>query len=210
MQALPLRYFDTHTHGELMSLYTNDTDTLRELLGMTLPQLASGAIGTIGTFIAMLLLSPLLTVLVVGMLAVMLGVIKHLGKRSGTYFKKQQQALGRVNGFIEETIEGQKVVKVFCHEPQAKAEFDRRNQELRQAACGAHTFASVLMPIMGNLSYFHYAITAMAGAAMAVTMGLDLGTIASFLQYTRSFSQPITQMSQQFNVLLQALSLIHI
>ena len=206
MQALPLRYFDTHTHGELMSLYTNDTDTLRELLGMTLPQLASGAIGTIGTFIAMLLLSPLLTVLVVGMLAVMLGVIKHLGKRSGTYFKKQQQALGRVNGFIEETIEGQKVVKVFCHEPQAKAEFDRRNQELRQAACGAHTFASVLMPIMGNLSYFHYAITAMAGAAMAVTMGLDLGTIASFLQYTRSFSQPITQMSQQFNVLLQALA----
>lgn len=206
MQELPIRYFDTHTHGEIMSCYTNDTDTLREMLGMGLPQLIVSATTVIGVFSAMLLLSPALTVLVVAMLAIMLWVLKKVGKKSARYFKEQQKAIGTVNGYIEEMIEGQKVVKVFCHENAAKADFNRLNDELCQAATNAHTFANILMPIMGNLSYAHYAITAAAGAALVIMGRIDLGTVASFLQYTRSFSQPITQISQQFNSLLSALA----
>lgn len=206
MQELPIRYFDAHTHGEIMSRYTNDTDTLREMLGMGLPQLIVSATTVIGVFVAMLFLSSTLTVLVVAMLVVMLWVLKQVGGKSARYFKEQQKAVGAVNGYIEEMIEGQKVVKVFCHENAVKTDFNRLNDELCEAATSAHTFANILMPIMGNLSYAHYAITAAAGAALVIMGRMDLGTVASFLQYTRSFAQPITQISQQLNSVLSALA----
>lgn len=208
MQKLPIRYFDAHTHGELMSRYTNDVDTLRQLLSQSLVQFLSSAVSVVSVFAAMLLLSPLLTLLAIVMLAVMLLAVKVLGKRSGEYFRKQQGALGAANGYIEEMVEGQKVVKVFSHEEDAKNTFRALNEELFRTAEGAHTFASMLMPIMGNLSYINYALTAMLGGIMCATGigGIDLGTLAAFLLYTRSFSMPITQVSNQFNMLLQALA----
>ncbi len=206
MQKLPIKYFDTHTHGELMSRYTSDTDTLRQMLSQSMVQLFSSTITVVSVFIVMLILSPVLTLLVVAMLVIMLLVVKTLGSKSGMYFRKQQQAIGQTNGYIEEMIEGQKVVKVFCHEDTIKENFHNLNEQLFKAAEGAHTYASMLMPIMGNLAYFHYAITAMVGGMLAVGGHLDLGSLASFLQYTRSFSQPITQISQQFNTILLALA----
>lgn len=206
LQDLPISYFDTHTHGELMSRFTSDVDTLREAISMGVTQLLSSAITVVGTFIIMLVLSPILTLLIVLMLAVMLLIIKKVGGNSADYFKKQQKAIGAANGYIEELIEGQKVVKVFCHEDQVKKEFGVLNQNLRRAATNANFFANVLMPIMGNLTYVNYAMTAAAGAALVITGRMDIGSIASFLQYTRTFSQPITQISQQFNVVLAALA----
>lgn len=206
MQKLPLKYFDTHTHGDLMSRYTNDTDTLRDMLSQSFVQLFTSLITVIGVFVVMLILSPALTVLVICMLILMLFIIKKVGGKSGTYFKKQQKQIGVVNGYIEEMMDGQKVVKVFCHEAKIKQEFDALNGELCDAATNAHTFANILMPIMGNLSYVHYSLTAITGSILAIFGMMDIGTIASFLQYTRSFSQPITQMSQQFNSILIALA----
>ncbi len=206
MQELPLKYFDTHTHGELMSRYTNDTDTLREMITMGVPNLISSAITVLGVFVMMLVLSPALTILVLGMLAVILFAIGKIGSQSANYFIKQQRALGAINGFIEEMTEGQKVIKVFSHEEAAKRDFDRLNENLFSAASSANTFANILMPIMGNLSYIHYAITAAVGAALTIHGRLDIGTVGSFLQYTRNFSQPITQISQQFNIILNALA----
>ncbi|MCI8756600.1 MAG: ABC transporter ATP-binding protein [Oscillospiraceae bacterium] len=206
MEKLPIQYYDTHTHGELMSRFTNDVDTLREMLSQGLPQLISALISIVGVFIMMLLLSPVLTFLVVLMLVIMLQVIKYIGSRSGRYFQKQQAALGKVNGYIEEMIEGQKVVKVFCRENQVEEEFETLNEALREAASNANTYANVLMPIMGNLSHINYAITAAAGALMVIGGFLDLGTIAAFLQYSRNFGMPITQVSQQFNNILNALA----
>ncbi len=206
LQSLPIKYFDTHTHGELMSRFTNDVDALRDMFSQSFAQLINSAVTVTGVFIGMLLLSPALTLITLAMLAVMLLVVKGIGSRSGAFFKRQQKAMGRVNGYIEEMIDGQKVVKVFCHESKAKQEFDALNDELCHAATNANTFANILMPIMGNLSYIHYAVTAIAGAVMAIGGGMDIGTIASFLQYTRSFSQPITQISQQFNNVLIALA----
>ena len=206
MEKLPIQYYDTHTHGELMSRFTNDVDTLREMLSQGLPQLISALISIVGVFIMMLLLSPVLTFLVVLMLVIMLQVIKYIGSRSGRYFQKQQAALGKVNGYIEEMIEGQKVVKVFCRENQVEEEFETLNEALREAASNANTYANVLMPIMGNLSHINYAITAAAGTLMVIGGFLDLGTIAAFLQYSRNFGMPITQVSQQFNNILNALA----
>ncbi|MDY5910790.1 MAG: ABC transporter ATP-binding protein [Inconstantimicrobium porci] len=206
MQKLPVKYFDTHTHGELMSRYTNDTDTLRDMLSQCFAQFISAAITVIGVFVMMIVLSPALTLLVVAMLVIIILILKFMGKKGGYYFGLQQKEIGKVNGHIEEMIEGQKVVKVFCHEEQAKADFDKLNNDLCEAAKSANTIGNIIMPIMGNLSYAHYAITAMVGGILSVTTGLDLGTLASFLQYTRSFSQPITQMSQQFNFLIVALA----
>lgn len=206
MEKLPIQYYDTHTHGELMSRFTNDVDTLREMLSQGLPQLISALISIVGVFIMMLLLSPVLTFLVVLMLVIMLQVIKYIGSRSGRYFQKQQAALGKVNGYIEEMIEGQKVVKVFCRENQVEEDFETLNEALREAASNANTYANVLMPIMGNLSHINYAITAAAGALMVIGGFLDLGTIAAFLQYSRNFGMPITQVSQQFNNILNALA----
>lgn len=206
MQSLPIKFFDTHTHGELMSRFTNDIDTLREMLSHGIPNLFQSSITVTGVFLMMLILSPLLTILVIFMLFLMFLTVRKIGGKSAMYFKKQQEEIGKVNGYIEEMIEGQKVVKVFNHENTVKERFEELNEQLRQASTSAHTFAGILMPIMGNLSYVQYAITAAAGAVMAVNGLIDLGTIGSFLQYTRSFSQPITQISQQMNSILNALA----
>ena len=208
MESLPIRFFDKHTHGELMSLYTNDTDTLREMLGNSVAQFISSAVTIVGVFTAMLIYSWQLTILVVVMLFVIIRVIGFIGSRSGKGFIAQQKALGRANGYIEEMIDGQKVVKVFCHEDASCAEFDALNEELCQAATRANTFANILMPIMNNLSYLHYAVTAIVGGIMTVKGfgGMTVGTVISYLQFTRSFSMPITQVSQQLNSVLTALA----
>ena len=205
MQSLPIKYFDSHTHGELMSRYTNDTDTLRNMLSQSFVNLFSSLVTVIGIFFAMLILSPVLTIVVIVMLFLMTFVIKSL-EQSGKYFREQQSAVGEVNGYIEEMIEGQKVVKVFCYEDKSKEAFDKLNEKLFEASKQAHSFSSMLRPIMGNLSYIHYSITAILGAVLALTTGFDLGSLASFLQYKRSFSQPITQMSEQFNSIIMALA----
>lgn len=206
MQKLPMQYYDTHTHGELMSRYSNDTDTLRQMVSQSLPQLFSSVISVIGVFIMMLVLSWQLTLLVLLMLVFMMFVVKKVAGGSAKYFIAQQKELGTVNGYIEELIEGQKVVKVFCHEPQAKGEFRARADDLRIVAKNANTYANILFPIMGNLSHVHYALTAVVGAVLTITGSLDIGTIGSFLLYTRSFNQPIAQISQQFNAVLTALA----
>ncbi|MBQ4146270.1 MAG: ABC transporter ATP-binding protein, partial [Clostridia bacterium] len=214
MQKLPIKYFDTRTHGEIMSRYTNDIDTLRNMMSQSMPQLISSAITVVGVFLMMLILSLPLTILVIVMLFIISYVIKLVGGKSAIYYRNQQKAIGAVNGYVEEMVEGQKVVKVFCHEEESKKNFNGINEELCNAATKANTFASILMPITNNLSYIHYALTAAAGAAMAIMtdqreMGifaLGLGALVSFLQYTRSFSRPITQLSQQFNVILNALA----
>lgn len=208
MEKLPIRFFDKHTHGELMSLYTNDTDAIREMLSNSVAQFISSAITIVGVFASMLYFSWQLTILVVVMLFVIVKIIGFVGSHSGRGFIAQQKALGRVNGYIEEMIDGQKVVKVFCHEEKADEEFDRLNEELCEAATHANTFANILMPIMNNLSYLHYAVTAIAGGIMAVKGigGITIGTVVTYLQLTRSFSQPITQVSQQFNSVLTALA----
>ncbi|MGI6095723.1 MAG: ABC transporter ATP-binding protein [Lachnospiraceae bacterium] len=206
MEALPIRYFDTHTHGELMSRYTNDVDTVREMLSNTVANFISSSITVTGVFIMMVVYSWQLTILVIAMMILMLFILGKLAGKSGGYFMEQQKALGRVNGYIEEMIEGQKVVKVFGHEDASKADFDKINEQLREASTNAHTFANILMPIMGNLSHVLYAITAMVGGVLAIYHVLTLGTVVAFLQYTRSFSQPVTQISQQFNTVLTALA----
>ncbi len=206
MQDLPIQYFDTHTHGELMSRYTSDVDTLREILSQGFTSLMSCSVTIIATFVLMLVLSPLLTLLIVCMLVVMLLIVKYVGSKSAVNFQKQQRAIGRANGYIEEMIEGQKVVKVFCHEEAVTTEFAHINEELRLASTRANTFANIMMPILGNLSYVQYAITAAVGGMLVIAGRMDLGSIASFLQFSRSFSQPITQISQQFNALLAALA----
>ena len=215
MQKLPIRYFDTRTHGEIMSRYTNDTDAMREMLGQSIPNLIDSFFRVSGVFIMMLILSPALTVITVVMLVLMILVVKTLGKKSGAYYKKRQAALGVANGCIEEMTEGAKVVKVFCREERINADFAVLNDNLRKAEAGANTWASILMPIMGNLSYIQYAITALLGTLMVVAYNagnypavitLTAGALVSFLQYTRNFSRPITMMSQQFNSILSALA----
>ena len=208
MESLPIRYFDKHTHGELMSLYTNDTDTLREMLSNSIAQFISSAITIVGVFSMMLFYSWILTIIVVIMLVLIIAVIGFIGARSSKGFVAQQKALGKANGYIEEMIDGQKVVKVFCHEDSSNEEFDKLNEELCEAATRANTFANILMPIMNNLSYLHYAATAIAGGVMTVNGlgGMSIGTLVSYLMFTRQFSQPITQVSQQFNAVLTALA----
>lgn len=206
MEDLPIRYFDTHTHGELMSRYTNDVDTFRNAISQGFTALISSTVTVVGTFVMMLVLSPMLTLLIVAMLFVMYAVIKTIGSRSARSFQENQKALGETNGYIEEMIEGQRVIKVFCHEETVKSDFAVLNERQRVAATNANTLANIMMPIMNNLGYVNYALTAGVGAVMTIMGKLDLGSIASFLQYTRSFSQPITQISQQFNNLLSALA----
>jgi ATP-binding cassette subfamily B protein len=206
MQTLPIRHFDTHAHGELMSLFTNDTDTLRDMFSQSFVQILSSLITIVGVFTVMLLLSPILTIVVVSMVIVMVFVTRALGKRSGNFFIKQQHSMGTLNGFVEEMIEGEKVIKVFCHEEKTKSDFEKLNEKLFHDARGANTFAGMLMPLMNNLSYLNYAATAMVGGVFALSKGLDIGTLASFLQYTRSFSHPITQISNQFNSIMLALA----
>ena len=206
LQDLPIRYFDTRTHGEIMSRFTNDVDTLREAITQGAVQLLTSGITIVSTFIMMLILSPVLTLLIIAMVFVMIRIVKFIGSRSSKNFRRQQKALGASNGYIEEMIEGQKVVKVFCHEEAVKTEFAGLNEELRQAATKANIYASVIMPIMGNLSYVTYALIAACGALLSIGGHLDIGSIASFLQYSRSFSQPISQISMLVNSLLAALA----
>ncbi|MCQ2459601.1 MAG: ABC transporter ATP-binding protein/permease [Ruminococcus sp.] len=208
MEMLPVSYFDTHTHGELMSLFTNDTDAIREMLGNSVAQFISSAVTIVGVFIAMLIYSWQLTIIVVLMLLVIVRVIGFVGSRSGKGFAAQQRALGRVNGYIEEMIDGQKVVKTFCHEEKSFQAFRQINEELCMSATKANTFANMLMPVMNNLSHIHYAITAIAGGIMAVkgVGAMTVGTVISYLQFTKSFSMPITQVSQQINSVLTALA----
>ena len=206
MEALPIKYFDTHTHGDMMSRYTNDTDAIREMLSNSVANFFVSGITVIGVFIMMLVYSWQLTILVVFMLFIIFNVIKKIGGKSGIYFKAQQTELGKVNGYIEEMFEGQKVVKVFCHEEASKAEFAELNSSLCKSATSANTFANILMPIMGNLSHIHYAITAALGGVLVISGTLSLGTVVAFLQFTKSFSQPITQISQQLNAVLTALA----
>ncbi len=212
MQELPLKFFDTHTHGELMTRFTSDVDTLRECISQSFVQLVSSVIIVVATFSMMMYLSPVLTLLVIIMLVIAFTVIKFLGKRSAKYFREQQKCVGAANGYIEEFIEGLKVVKVFCHEEKAKADFAEINGNLRQASTNAHTYASILMPIMGNLSYINYAAVATLGSLLIILLpkesffAITVGTLFTFLTYTRQFFQPITQISQQFNTILMALA----
>lgn len=206
LERLPMRYYDAHTHGELMSLFTNDTDTLRDMMSQSLPQLFSSLISVTAVFIMMLITSPLLTLLVVLTIVLMLFFAATVGKRSALAFRDQQAALGRVNGYVEELIEGQRVVKVFNHEKQVIREFDERNDVLCEAGTRANTFANIMMPVMANIGHIQYVLVAIAGAAMIIRSMLDLGSIAAFLQYTRAFTRPISMMSQQFNGILNALA----
>ena len=208
LEDLPIKYFDTHTHGEIMSRFTNAVDTVREAMSQGITQLMSSTITITATFIAMLIKSPLLTMFIILMLIVMLFITKFIGARSSKNFRLQQKALGRANGYIEEMIEGQKVVKVFCHEDVVEGEFAQLNENLRQAATSANTYASIIMPIMGNLSYVNYALISALGAWMTISGigGMDIGKLATFLQYSRSFSQPITQISMLFNSILASLA----
>ncbi len=205
MQKLPLQYFDTHTHGELMSRYTNDIETVSEALNNSFGSLISCTLNFTGTIAMMIVLSPVLTLITFAMLAVMLLVVKTIGGRSRRYFAAQQKALGEVNGYIEEMIEGQKVIKVFNHENAAKEGFYQRNEAYRKAGALAQSYGGAMMPAMGNLSYINYAITCCVGGLLAIRSG-DLGGLAAFLQYTRQVSQPITQISQQVNTILSAVA----
>ena len=206
MQKLPIRYFDTRTHGEIMSTYTNDIDAMREMISQGVPQFISSIISIVGTFVMMVVLSPVLTLVSIAMLVLMLFITKAFAKRSGRYFKARQASLSKVNGYIEEMIEGQKVVKVFCHEDAVNGTFDGLNETLTKNTVLASTLANIMGPIMNNLGHVTYALTAAAGGLLAVAGRIDLGSIASFLQYTRKFSMPIGQLSQQMNNVMGALA----
>ena len=206
LQDLPIGYFDTHTHGELMSRFTNDVDTVRNFLSQSFVQTISSIITIAATFVMMLILSPWLTIWIVITVAIMVILIKKLGGKSSKYFKQQQKDLGAANGYIEETIEGQKVVKVFNHEDEVKNEFEVLNENLRVSATSANTFASILMPIMGNLSHLNYAVLCILGGLLVINNMMTFGEISSFLLYSRQFTQPITNLSQQFNNILSALA----
>lgn len=213
LQDLPVSYFDRHPHGEVMSRFTNDMDNVAMALEQSLSQTVTSLISVVGTFTMMIILSPWLTIIAILMLIIMFNIVKVVGGKSAKYFRSQQASLGELDGYIEEIMQGQKVVKVFNHEDAANREFVEKNNNLKNAAVNAQTFANIMMPIMGNLSYFHYALTATAGAIMIVNpMGwgifaaMTIGDVGAFLQYTRQFSQPITQIANQFNMLLSALA----
>lgn len=216
MQTLPIKYFDTHTHGDVMSHYTNDTDALRQMLSQSLPQLLSSCVTIVAVFISMLYLSLWMTLFIIVFLFLILKVVKSIAGKSSVYFIKQQQNIGDVNGYIEEMINGQKVVKVFCHEDEAKAVFDQKNEALCDSMTTANTYANILMPIMGNMGNILYVLLALVGGSLAFAgvtnisltgAGvMTLGTIASFLTMSKSFINPIAQVSQQLNAVIMALA----
>lgn len=206
LQKLPIQYYDTHVHGDIMSRFTNDTDTLRQMLSMTLPQLIQTILSVSITTVIMLCLNIQLSLIVFGMLGVMILAIYLVTRRGQRYFKQVQTAMGDLNGYAEEMIEGQRVVKVFCRESIIKEEFIEINERLRIAGQTSQGCTQILMPMMANLSYVTYAICAAVGAAMSIHGALDIGTIASFLEYSRTFSRPITQISNQFNYIMSALA----
>ncbi|HJA49151.1 MAG TPA: ABC transporter ATP-binding protein/permease [Candidatus Agathobaculum intestinipullorum] len=210
MQKLPIRYFDTHTHGDLMSHFTNDTDTLQQMLSQSIPQMFNSLVTIVAVFLAMLFTNIWLTLFVLLGVAVMLVVTRRIGGKSARYFLEQQTSLGKVNGFIEEMIGGQKVVKVFCHEEKCKEQFDVLNDTLREHAKNANTFANILMPIMMNIGNLLYVLVAVVGGTLALSgavgSSITIGVIASFLQLTKSFTMPINQISQQINMIVMALA----
>ena len=216
MQTLPISYFDTHAHGDIMSHYTNDIDTLRQMLTQSIPHAFSSLITIVAVFGAMMYLSIGLSLFVLAFVFIILKLVKKIAKSSGKYFMKQQQSIGSINGYIEEMIKGQKVVKLFCHEDKIKQDFDIKNEELCENSTSAHKYANILMPIMNNLGYILYVLIALVGGTMAVLgfsnlsltglKPLTLGMIASFLQLSRSFINPIAQISQQMNSVVMALA----
>ena len=206
LETLPIKYYDTRTHGEIMSRFTNDIDTLRDVFSQSLGQLFSSALTVSGIFVMMIVLSPVLTLIAAASIALIMLLAGFVGKKSAGAFRDQQKNIGRVNGYIEELVEGLRVVKVFNHEREAIASFASLNGELCASGTRANTYAGMLMPLMGNLSHVQYALVAVAGALFVIGGKLDLGSIAAFLQYTRNFSRPITMMSQQFNGILNALA----
>ncbi|MBP7279477.1 MAG: ABC transporter ATP-binding protein, partial [Sedimentibacter sp.] len=206
MEKLPVSYFDKHSHGELMSTFTNDVDMLNQSLEQSASQILISFVTVVGTFTVMIILSPILTAVVAAMLVVMLYSIKFVSKRSAKNYRMQQAALGDMNGYTEEMMSGQKVVKVFNYEDRAIDTFSKKNEELRNASTLASTYGVMLMPIMGNLSFVMYAIISMLGAYLVMINQLSIGNIASFLLYTRTVSRPITMVSNQLNSLFAALA----
>ena len=208
MQTLPIRYFDQNTNGSIMSLYTNDTDTLRQMINQSIPQALMSFFTIIVTFISMLILSPLLTVLAVVMIGVLLLVTKKIGGNSGKFFVRQQIALADVTGYVEERMNGQRVVKVFTHENKSKEEFDKLNEQLFESAANANTFANMMGPVIGNIGNLQFVLTAVLGGFLSVrgVGGITLGVMASYLQFTKSFTQPFMQVAQQFNSIVMALA----
>ena len=208
METLPIKYFDTHAYGDVMSIYTNDTDALREMISQSIPQVFASLITIVTVFAAMIYLSPWLTLMVVVIIALMFFVTSKIGSKSANYFMRQQESLGNLNGYIEELINGQKVVKVFCHEEQAKEEFDRRNEILRENADKANKYSIILMPVIANIGNLQYVLIAIVGGALALNgvNALTLGAIASFLNLSKSFIRPISQVSQQVSYIAMALA----
>ena len=216
MQSLPIRYFDTHTHGDIMSLYTNDTDTLRQMIAQSMAQLVSSVFTLAAVFFCMLYISVWLTLIVCAVMALILVFVRKLTGRIGGYFMAQQTALADLNGYVEEMVNGQKVVKVFCHEEQSKAELRCRNRVWAENAARASGMANSMMPMMNAVGYLQYVIIAVIGGTMAIAgtpnLGLTgmntltLGMIASFLTLSRGFTNPISQISNQFNSIVTALA----
>ena len=208
MQTLPIRYFDQNTNGSIMSLYTNDTDTLRQMINQSIPQVLMSGLMIIVTFIAMIVLSPILTLLAVVVIFLMIIVARVIGGNSGKYFIRQQLDLANITGFVEERMNGQRVVKVFNHEKKSEQEFDALNERLFESAANAHTFASIMGPVIGNIGNLQFVLTAVLGGFLSV-MGIGnitLGVMASYLQFTKSFTQPFMQVAQQFNSIIMALA----
>ena len=208
MESLPIKYFDTHAHGDIMSIYTNDIDTLRQMISQSIPQLVSSAATIVSVLISMIILNIPLTILTLIMVAIMVLTTGKVAGKAGSYFMKQQKSIGELNGFIEEMMEGQKVVKVFCHEEESIKDFNKLNEQLFDSANNANAFANILMPINVNLGNLSYVACAILGSILAISgvTSLTLGALASFLQLNKSFSQPISQVSQQLNSIIMALA----
>lgn len=208
MQTLPIRYFDQNTNGSIMSLYTNDTDTLRQMISQSIPQALMSFFTIIVTFISMLILSPLLTILAVLIIGLMIFVTKKIGGNSGKYFVRQQKSLADVTGFVEERMNGQRVVKVFNHERKSEEEFDKLNEALFESAAQANTFANMMGPVIGNIGNLQFVLVSVLGGFLSImgSGGITLGVMASYLQFTKSFTQPFIQVAQQFNSIVMALA----
>ena len=208
MEALPIKYFDTNAHGDIMSVYTNDIDTLRQLLSQSIPQIINSTITMAATLITMIIMCPALTVISVITAVVMFTVTGTFTRLSARYYIRQQRALGKVDGFIEEMLDGQKVVKIFCHEEKAKEDFHRINERLRQSADMANRYANLLMPVNANIGWLSYTLVAIVGALLAMNglAGVTIGTVIAFLGLNKSFTNPITQVSQQANFVVNAVA----
>ena len=206
IQTLPIRFFDTNKHGDLMSRFTNDFENIQQAFNNSMLMIVSSLLQLVLTFVMMIILSPILTGMLIVMVFIMFAIVRFVAGRSGKFFAEQQKVLGQVNGFVEEHIEGQKVVKVFNHETLVLKEFESLNSQLREAANQAQFNSNIMFPILGNISYINYALTASVGGYLVVFQGMDVGALASFLQYSRTFAQPLAQMSQQTNVLLAAMA----